>query len=151
MKFSEFPYKRPDYEKVMSEITALTEKFKAATSAKEQLSIMKELEQIEIETFTASTICNIRYTVDTRDKFYSDEHEYNEQMGPVLSEKLQDFNKALVASPYRKEIEAEYSPLMFKNIEISLKSFSPELIPLIQEENQLIQQYQKLRFRKNRI
>ena len=84
MKFSEFPYKRPDYEKVMSEITALTEKFKAATSAKEQLSIMKELEQIEIETFTASTICNIRYTVDTRDKFYSDEHEYNEQMGPVL-------------------------------------------------------------------
>ena len=31
MKFSEFPYKRPDYEKVMSEITALTEKFKAAT------------------------------------------------------------------------------------------------------------------------
>ena len=56
MKFSEFPYKRPDYEKVMSEITALTEKFKAATSAKEQLSIMKELEQIEIETFTASTI-----------------------------------------------------------------------------------------------
>lgn len=144
MKFSEFPYKRPDYEKVMSEITALTEKFKAATSAKEQLSIMKELEQIEIETFTASTICNIRYTVDTRDKFYSDEHEYNEQMGPVLSEKLQDFNKALVASPFRKEIEAEYSPLMFKNIEISLKSFSPELIPLIQEENQLIQQYQKL-------
>ena len=33
---------------------------------------------------------------------------------------------------------------MFKNIEISLKSFSPELIPLIQEENQLVQQYQKL-------
>ena len=33
---------------------------------------------------------------------------------------------------------------MFKNIEISLKSFSPELIPLIQEENQLLQQYQKL-------
>lgn len=28
MKFSEFPYKRPDYEKVMSEITALTENSK---------------------------------------------------------------------------------------------------------------------------
>ena len=62
MKFSEFPYKRPDYEKVMSEITALTEKFKAATSAKEQLSIMKELEQIEIETFTASTIARFLST-----------------------------------------------------------------------------------------
>ena len=86
MKFSEFPYKRPDYEKVMSEITALTEKFKAATSAKEQLSIMKELEQIEIETFTASTICNIRYTVDTRDKFYDEEMNFWNEATPQLQE-----------------------------------------------------------------
>lgn len=29
MKFSEFPYKRPDYEKVMSEITALNRKIQS--------------------------------------------------------------------------------------------------------------------------
>lgn len=77
--------------------------------------------------------------MDTRDPFYSQEEEYNEQMAPVLDEKRQEFNKALVASPFRKELEEEFGSLMFKNIEISLKSFSPELIPLIQEENQLVQ------------
>ena len=144
MKFSEFPYERPNYEQVMSEISALTEKFRNASSAAEQLAVMKELEQLRIRVMTAQTICSIRYTVDTRDKFYSEEYEYNESMSPVLQEKLQEFNTVLFHSPFRAEIEKEYSPLMFKNIELELKSFSPELIPLMQEENRLVQQYQTL-------
>ena len=144
MKFSEFPYERPDYPKLMETISQLTERFEKAASASEQIEIIKELEQLRIELTTNVQICTIRYTVDTRDPFYSQEEEYNEQMAPVLDEKLQEFNKALVASPFRKELEKEFGSLMFKNIEISLKSFSPELIPLIQEENQLVQQYQKL-------
>lgn len=144
MKFSEFPYERPDYPKLMETISQLTERFEKAASASEQIEIIKELEQLRIELTTNVQICTIRYTVDTRDPFYSQEEEYNEQMAPVLDEKRQEFNKALVASPFRKELEKEFGSLMFKNIEISLKSFSPELIPLIQEENQLVQQYQKL-------
>ena len=107
MKFSEFPYERPNYEQVMSEISALTEKFRNASSAAEQLAVMKELEQLRIRVMTAQTICSIRYTVDTRDKFYSEEYEYNESMSPVLQEKLQEFNTVLFHSPFRAEIEKE--------------------------------------------
>ena len=144
MKFSEFPYQRPDYEQLMQDISALTEKFKLAETAEKQIAVIKELEQLRIGIDTASTICNIRYTIDTRDAFYDSEYEYNEKMYPLLHEKLQDFDKVLFNSPFRKELEEEYGALRFKNIEISLKSFSPELIPLMQEENQLVQQYQKL-------
>ena len=133
MKFSEFPYQRPDYEKLMEQISELTQKFQNASCAKEQLAVMKELEQLRIRTATQETICNIRYTVNTKDEFYHKEHEYNESMSPVLQEKLQEFNKVLFESPFRKELEEEYGTLLFKNIEIDLKSFSPELIPLIQE------------------
>lgn len=144
MKFSEFPYERPDYEKLLADISALTQKFKAAKSGKEQIALINDMEQLRIGVDTASTICNVRYTINTKDEFYDKEHEYNEQMYPLLQEKLQEFNKATFDSPFRKELEEEMGSLYFKNIEISLKCFSPELIPLIQEENQLIQQYQKL-------
>lgn len=144
MKFSEFPYKRPDYQQVMEEIFNFTEQFRNTKSADEQLAIMKKMEKLRIDLYTAMNICAIRYTINTKDEFYSAEQEYNEQMSPVLGDKLQEFDKALVASPFRKELEQVYGSLMFKNIEISLKGFSSELIPLIQEESQLVQQYQKL-------
>ena len=52
MKFSEFPYERPDYPKLMETISQLTERFKKATSASEQIAILKELEQLRIELTT---------------------------------------------------------------------------------------------------
>ncbi len=76
MKFSEFPYERPDYPKLMETISQLTERFEKATSASEQIEIIKELEQLRIELTTNVQICTIRYTVDTRDPFYSLEEEY---------------------------------------------------------------------------
>ena len=122
MKFSEFPYQRPDYEQLMSRISELTRQFQSAQTADEQLAILKQLEQLRIELRTSVQIATIRYTVDTRDAFYSAEEEYNEQMAPVVDEKLQEFNKALVASPFRKELEAEYGSLLFRNIELALKA-----------------------------
>lgn len=80
MKFSEFPYQRPDYEQLMSRISELTRQFQSAQTADEQLAILKQLEQLRIELRTSVQIATIRYTVDTRDAFYSAEEEYNEQM-----------------------------------------------------------------------
>ena len=50
----------------------------------------------------------------------------------------------MLASPFRKEFAAEYGELMFVNAEIQLKAFSPEIIPEIQQENDLTQEYEKL-------
>ena len=124
MKFSEFPYERPDYPKLMETISQLTERFEKAASASEQIEIIKELEQLRIELTTNVQICTIRYTVDTRDPFYSQEEEYNEQMAPVLDEKRQEFNKALVASPFRKELEKEFGSLFFLWISFPVQSFT---------------------------
>lgn len=118
MKFSEFPYQRPDYEQLMSRISELTRQFQSAQTAGEQLAILKQLEQLRIELRTSVQIATIRYTVDTRDAFYSAEEEYNEQMAPVVDEKLQEFNKALVASPFRKELEAEYGSQQNNQLDI---------------------------------
>ena len=90
------------------------------------------------------SICYIRTTIDTTDEFYEKEQEHYDQLEPLLTEKQQDFAKALCASPFRKELEQKWGTLLFENAELSQKGFSPEIIPLVQEENALTSQYQKL-------
>jgi len=41
----------------------------------------------------------------------------------------------MLKSPFRAEFEKEFGDLCFKNAEIALKSFSPEIIPEMQKEN----------------
>ena len=50
----------------------------------------------------------------------------------------------MLESPFRGEFEAEYGSLMFLNTEIALKTFSPDIVPQLQRENDLTQEYQKL-------
>ena len=50
----------------------------------------------------------------------------------------------MLASPYRADFEKEYGTLMFLNAEIALKTFSPEIIPELQKENDLTTEYDKL-------
>ena len=144
MKFSQMTYQRPDYPAAFRQLEDLTARLRAAGSAGEQVQLYRQAEELLSHLSTQATLCSIRYTVDTRDPFYEAENEYNDQQSPLLQEKLQEFQKALVASPFRKELEEELGELLFRNIELELKSFSPEIIPLMQEENQLQNEYQKL-------
>ena len=89
-------------------------------------------------------LCYIRSTIDTTDEFYAAEQEYNDELTPLLTEKSQEFSKALCASPFRRELEKKWGTLLFTNAELSMKGFAPELVPLLQEENALTSQYQKL-------
>ena len=63
---------------------------------------------------------------------------------PELEEYLQQWTMAMLESPFRPDFSKEYGDLMFVNAEISLKAFSPEIIPEMQQENDLTQEYEKL-------
>lgn len=144
MKFSEMPYSRPDMAAVFQELDSLAQRLQSAGSAAEQLAVYKKKDVLMSRINTLSSICSIRNTVDTRDKFYEEEQAYLDEQYPLISEKIQAFNQVLVKSPFRPELEKELGSLVFTNIEIELKSFSPEIIPLMQEENRLTTEYQKL-------
>ena len=76
--------------------------------------------------------------------FYDDEVKFWNGATPQLQEYIQAFDRALLASPFRARFEEEFGPVVFKNIEIEIRSFAPALIPLMQEENDLVQEYQKI-------
>ena len=144
MKFSEITYTRPDYPAISQELAALTQKLEGAASAREQADLYKEYETLLSHLNTQTTLCYIRHTVDTTDPFYEEENDYNDQQAPLLEEAVQRFQKGLLDSPYRKELESLLGELLFRNMELERKGFSPEIVPLMQEENKLSSDYQKL-------
>lgn len=144
MKFKDMPYNRPDVEKMSSEIAELIENFKASSSCEQQISVIKQLEKVLNHYSTMESIANIRSTIDTRDEFYEKEMEFYDSYGPVLSEKINSFNKEMLSSSFRKDLEARISSVAFKNAELQLKSLSPDIIALKQEENRLSTEYTKL-------
>ena len=144
MLFSEMTYQRPDVEAVKSQLADLTRQLREAPDYPAAKSVFLAKEELERHIATASTLAEIRHTIDTRDSFYDEEVKFWNAAIPELQEYTQAWTMAMLESPFRGDFTAEYGDLMFRNAEIELKSFSPEIIPELQQENDLSQEYAKL-------
>ena len=144
MKFSQMPYERPDLEGLKTQLAGLTERLKAADGYDEARAVFLEREQAGRHLSTLVNLASIRHSIDTRDEFYDGEMKFWNAALPELQAYEQAWTQAMLASPYREEFSREYGDLMFVNAEIALKTFSPEIIPQLQRENDLTQEYEKL-------
>ncbi|MCL2003568.1 MAG: M3 family oligoendopeptidase [Oscillospiraceae bacterium] len=144
MKFSEVTYKRPILEEVKAELTRLLEAFKAAKTPEEAFAVYKRCDEYGNSVSAMGAVAYIRNSMDTTDEFYNKEKAYFDEVGPEIQEYGQKLNLALVESPHRAAMEKEFGKLMFLNTEMELKTFSPEIIADLQEENRLCTEYDKL-------
>ena len=144
MKFSEMPYSRPDMEALAAATTQTLEAMKAAPNAAGQIAAYDAYEKKMQTAGTMQQIAYIRHTINTKDEFYNAENDYMDEIGPKLQELTHRVNTALLESPHRAELERHYGALMFKNLEIAARSFSPAIVELMQEENKLVSEYQNL-------
>lgn len=144
MKFSEMPYSRPDMEALAAATTQTLEAMKATPNAAGQIAAYDAYEKKMQTAGTMQQIAYIRHTINTKDEFYNAENDYMDEIGPKLQELTHRVNTALLESPYRAELERHYGALMFKNLEIAARSFSPAIVELMQEENKLVSEYQNL-------
>ncbi|CAN5452623.1 M3 family oligoendopeptidase [soil metagenome] len=144
MKFSEYKYEKPDLDKIKKEINALLEQFNDSKSASEQVEIIGQINKIRGNFGTMFNIGSINYSIDTNNKFYEDAKNFFDENSPVFTGIINNFYKNLLKSKFRSELEKHYGPLFFKTIELSLKSFSPEIIEDMKKENALSTEYGKL-------
>ena len=144
MKFPDMPYTRPEFDEVHAKLIQLIEDFKNAKTAEECFAAYKAWDENNGYLFSMFAIARIRYTLDTNDKFYDGEKTYMDEVLPKLQALSQAFTTALLESPFRKEMEASWGDLMFRNAEIRLKTFKPEIVADMQEENRLSSEYSKL-------
>ena len=144
MKFSEMPYTRPDvdaFRKMAEDAVLAIEK---AVTPEEAAEAFEAFDREDAHVSTLINLCYIRQSVNTRDEFYEKEQEFLDGSMPALQEATQRVQLALLQSPHRKALEERYGKLLFENLEISVRSFSPEIMELMAEENRLASRYQKL-------
>lgn len=122
------PYERIDFAKVQEEMGELIRELEAAKSGEEQFEVHKKYYALTDRVMTLMTIANIRFDIDTSDKFYEEEHKYYDEQGPVFSNLVLAYQKKLYESPYRAYLEEKIGPVAFKNMELAQKSMSEALI-----------------------
>lgn len=144
MKFNEMRYVHLDIESLKEEICKSVNKFKSADTFECADKAFAEYGRLADTVETQTALAYIRHTVNTLDEFYDKEQEFLDENLPVLTEYFQMMSKALLESPFRDEFTKKYGELMFINEEMDLKTFSPEIVGDLQEENKLTTEYEKL-------
>ncbi len=144
MIFKDYQYQRPDMVEVRSQFEKLLADFQAATDAETQNNIIEQINALRHNVESMFKLVQIRYSIDTRDAFYEAENNYVDEQQPVYSGLVTDFYKVLLASPHRAQLVERWGEQLFDIAECLLKTFSPEVLPLLQHENKLVSEHRKL-------
>ena len=144
MKFTEMPYTHPNLEEFQTSAGELLEQIRSAATAEEQIAAYLAYEEKSKDISTLCSLAYVRHTIDTKDSFYEKESDYIDEISPVLQEIDQKINLSLLNSPFRSRLEEKFGSLLFQNLEISVRCMKPEIMELMQEENKLTSEYQKL-------
>jgi M3 family oligoendopeptidase len=144
MKFEQFTYERPNIKELKSKFKNALSDFKQAATADEQVAAMKDVNNIRLHFDTMQNICYIRHSIDTNDEFYKEEQDYIDDVMPEFQGLVTDYYKELLNSSFRTVLEERWGKQLFSLAESEIKTFSPEVVKLLQEENKLSSQYTKL-------
>ena len=144
MKFNDYEYVRPDFENVKKQYLNLISDFKNSTTLEEQYSFLKKINALSKEVETMSQLVYIRNSINTQDEFYDTEKDYMDMTSPKFQGLRIEFYKELLNSKFKDELKEKVYPQLITLAEMEIKSFSDEAIPLMQEENKLISEYDKL-------
>lgn len=143
------PFSQINYERIpLAAIEARFEEqlaaFQRASTWQEQDEAMLRIQEIRQEVESAREISHIRHTIDTTDSFYKDEQDYWDEAGPQYQGLVTKYYEAIVQSRFRKELEAKWGAQFFRIAETKIRTFSPEVVLDLQEENRLSSQYMAL-------
>jgi len=143
-KFEEFTYTRPVFEEIESKFEQALAQFNKSKSAVEQNQAMNQVNLIRNNVGTMMNLVYVRNSIDTNDEFYKTERDYLDDLSPKVDDLITKYYRALVGSSFRAELEKKWGTQLFAIAESQIKSFSAEVIPLMQKENKLTSEYQQL-------
>lgn len=145
MKFQDFEYVRPDMEQMKAEFDALISAFNAAERAEVQLEIVGKINAIRNRMESLAAIVQVRHTINTEDAFYDAENNFIDEAMPIYQEMVDKYYRAMNASPFKEALKKELGEHIFNIIEVQLKTFHPDIMEDLKQENVLSSKYTKLR------
>lgn len=144
MRFSDMAYQRPDFDRLetvfLQKIDALTN----SSGAEKQADVMDEINRIREDIDTAMNLARIQQTMDTRDPFYDGEASFFDKNAPRYQALIDEYYRVITTSRFRQELENRFGRHLFGLAEAALKTFKPEIMEDLAEENGLCTAYMKL-------
>ena len=144
MKVCDLPYRRVSEEEVLEGTERVLSRIREAKSADEILQAREEYLAILLEYRTNASLAYMRYSINTVDPFYVAENAHYDEIGPAVQNAGVRYAAALLDSPFRAELEARLSPVLFQAMEVERKAMSEAIIDDMVEENKLIREYSDL-------
>lgn len=144
MKFSEFSYRRPSLQDFETKFSDYVAKFNRAENFEQQDIVMVELNKLRSQFETMEQLVIIRHTVNTNDSFYAEEQDYFDKVTPIYQGMVSKYYKSLINSKFRQALEEKWGKQLFRKADLTLKTFAPEIVEDLQQENKLSSEYTKL-------
>lgn len=140
-KFEDWPFRVPNFQEVGRKVDEITDLLKAAPDYKTALTIYKKMNKLMDKVMDDCTHIQVLYSLETHNEKYVKANLKMDEEMPSLSVKINNFNKAMLASPFRPELEKKLGSLLFTMYEYSLKAFDERVVEEAQEENRLVSLY----------
>lgn len=142
--FPEFPFQTPDMTLLQTQFKDALERFKVADTFETQVSLLEEIYALRQDFDTNRDLGRVRHTADTLDEAYKTANQFFDENGPIYEGLTSDFFRALLASPFREQLEAKFGPQLFAIASLTIKTFDPSITEDLQQENQLTSDYMQL-------
>ena len=144
MKVREMPYERIDIDKACETIKELTGKMKYAASGNEMIRLREQSILLARHIQSMTSLCNIRFTLNTTDEYYLSEKQYYDANLPKLAAEGAKFNKAFLHNEHINEALEKINPNVAKVYELALKTMDEKIVSDLSEESALVTEYDRL-------
>nr|WP_297396645.1 M3 family oligoendopeptidase [uncultured Peptostreptococcus sp.] len=144
MNFNNIKYERIDYDSVKKVYEEANSKIRSSTDFEEIKSIISSLNKTRVHLQTMKEVAAIKYSINTKDDYYVEENKYWDEYGPLYQDLDYNFYQTLLLIDFKDEIIEEYGQQFYSLMVCQVKSFSKDIIGLLQEENRLMSDYTAL-------
>ena len=138
------PLRCPNVSRIEAKIRVLTDYLENAQTKEDAIKAVNKYFKIQNEVNTDFTIISINFTLNTQDPKIKKYNDTIDEISPIVNNYFKKFEEAMVKSKFRQDLENKFGKLLFVQIENGFKCFDEKIIPLLQEENKLVSDYQAL-------
>ena len=144
MKFSQYPLNVPNINKIQKQGESIIKSLKEASNVEEAIAAVNKMNEFSSELSTDMTVISVRYSIDTTDETYIKANDVLDEIIPYINAIMDEYGRALDNSQFKEQLIDEYGEHLFNIIKNNLKTFSPEIIEDLQEENKIMTKYSQL-------
>ncbi len=142
--FIDLPYERPDMDSVSTQFREELSAFRDASDFTAQDAAMTRINETRKIFESLSQIVYIRHSIDTEDEKYRAEQDFLDEVEPIYQGLIHEYYNVLVHSSFRPQLEEKWGSQLFRRAELTLRTFSPEVLGDLQQENRLASEYVQL-------